>query len=179
MIMARIPRGKEVLTLAQQQLAKVSDANEMRILLAVVLPLLYSLSTQKTALVVGRSPRWVTGARNSYIRNQGFKQKDEKWLRNSAHMSTEQEINFLSPFLEDARQGKVLIVNDIHNALEKHLGRKVALATAYNLLHRHGWRKLAPDKRNVAADVKAQEEWKKNCPNDLLKSNKSGEDRVQ
>jgi hypothetical protein len=30
-----------------------------------------------------------------------------------------------------------------------------------NLLHRHGRRKLAPDKRNVAADVQAQEEWKK------------------
>ena len=29
------------------------------------------------------------------------------------------------------------------------IGRKVALASAYNLLHRHNWRKLATDKRNV------------------------------
>jgi transposase len=72
----------------------------------------------------------------------------------------------------------VLVVNDIRNALEKHLGHKVVLTTAYNLLHRHGWRKLAPDKRNVAADVKAQEEWEKNSRNDLLKSKKNGKDQV-
>ncbi|WP_425286994.1 winged helix-turn-helix domain-containing protein [Nitrosomonas communis] len=30
------------------------------------------------------------------------------------------------------------------------------------MLHRHGWRKLAPDKRHPKADVLAQDEWKKN-----------------
>jgi hypothetical protein len=86
--MARPACGKEMLSLAQQQLSQVSDTNELRILPAVVLPLLYGLSTQETALTVGRSPRWVTSARSSYIRNCGFKQKDTKRLRNSAHMST-------------------------------------------------------------------------------------------
>jgi hypothetical protein len=47
----------------------------------------------------------------------------------------------------------MLVVSVIHNALEQHLGRKVALASAYNLLHRHGWRKLVPCKRNVQANI--------------------------
>jgi Winged helix-turn helix len=34
----------------------------------------------------------------------------------------------------------VLVVGQIKAALEKRLGRKVALASAYNLLHRHNWR---------------------------------------
>jgi transposase len=68
----------------------------------------------------------------------------------------------------------VLVVSVIHNALEQRLGRKVVLASAYNLLHRHGWRKLAPDKRNVEADVQAQEEWKKNSLLALRKSRKAG-----
>jgi hypothetical protein len=84
-------------------------------------------------------------------------------------MSTTEEKGFLVSFLEKARCGGVLVVGDIHRALEDHLGHGVALATAYNLLHRHRWRKLAPDKRHVAADVQAQEEWKKTsgaaCPN--------------
>ena len=60
--MARPPRGKDVLALAQQQLAKTSDINELRVLQAVVLPLVHGFSTQETAVVVGRSPRWVTAA---------------------------------------------------------------------------------------------------------------------
>jgi hypothetical protein len=30
------------------------------------------------------------------------------------------------------------------------------------LLHRHGWRKPVPDKGHPKADLKAQQEWKKN-----------------
>lgn len=84
-------------------------------------------------------------------------------------MSITDEAEFLAPFLETARCGGVLVVSGIHRALEEHLGHDVALATAYNLLHRHGWRKLAPDKRHIDADVQAQEDWKKTagatCPN--------------
>jgi hypothetical protein len=36
--------------------------------------------------------------------------------------------------------GGILVVGNIHKALEEQLGRKVALASAYNLLHRHNWR---------------------------------------
>ena len=167
--MARPPRGKKVLALAQQQLAKASDANELRTLQAVVLPLEHGLSTQETAAMVGRSPRWVTTARNSYISSLAVSPKTPKKIRNNAHMSIEEEIIFLAPFLERARCGGVLVVNEIHQTLQEHLGHKVALATAYNLLRRHGWRKLAPDKRNVAADPQAQENWKKNCQSGLPK----------
>ena len=89
-------------------------------------------------------------------------------------MTIEEERAFLAPFFESAQCGGILVVSVIHNALEQHLGRKVALATAYNLLHRHDWRKLAPDKRNTKADVQAQEEWKKNFPSASLKSKKRG-----
>ncbi|MGH8651591.1 MAG: helix-turn-helix domain-containing protein [Gammaproteobacteria bacterium] len=55
----------------------------------------------------------------------------------------------------------MLVVNTIKQALEQRVGRKVALSSVYNLLHRHGWRKLAPDKRHPKTDVVAQEQWKK------------------
>jgi transposase len=68
----------------------------------------------------------------------------------------------------------VLVVSGIKQALDKRLGRKVALSSVYNLLHRHGWRKLAPDKRHPKADVAAQEEFKKNSKTPSRKSTKSG-----
>jgi len=77
-------------------------------------------------------------------------------------MSVEEEKAFLAPFLEKAATGGILVVGEIKRALDEHLGRETALSSTYNLLHRHGWRKLAPDKRHPKADVKAQEEWKKN-----------------
>jgi hypothetical protein len=89
-------------------------------------------------------------------------------------MSLEEEREFLAPFLECATGGGVLVVCQIKAALDKRLGREVALASAYNLLHRHNWRKLAPDKRHPQSDPLAQEEWKKNSPKRSPKSDRTG-----
>ena len=159
--MARPARGQDVVEMAQSLLAKATEVDALRTLQAVVFPIAYGMSTQETARALGRSPRWITSARNAFIRNDGIVKKASKEVRNSAHMTKDEEGAFLAPFFANARQSGVLVVSGIHNALEQHLGRKVALATAYNLLHRHGWRTLAPYKRNVKADVQVQEEWKK------------------
>ena len=76
-------------------------------------------------------------------------------------MTTEQEREFLAPFIEQARTGGVLIVSQIKAALDKRLGRTAALSSTYKLLHRHNWRKLVPDKCHPQSDPLAQEEWKK------------------
>ena len=70
----------------------------------------------------------------------------------------------LAPFLDRARNGGILVVPQIKAELERTLGRRMALSSVYNLLHRHGWRKLAPDKRHPQSDPVAQEAWKKNSP---------------
>ena len=77
-------------------------------------------------------------------------------------MSKEEETAFLAPFFDKAARGGILIVSEIKRALDEQMGRKTALASTYNLLHRHNWRKLAPDKRHPKTDVEAQLEWKKN-----------------
>jgi hypothetical protein len=76
-------------------------------------------------------------------------------------MSYEEEVAFLAPFLEKAAHGGILVVGEIKRELDARLGRRTALASAYNLLHRHGWRKLAPDRQHPKASSEAQEEWKK------------------
>jgi len=70
----------------------------------------------------------------------------------------------LKPFLEQAGQGAILVVGQIKPHLEAALGRPMALSSVYALLHRHDWRKLAPDKRHPQSDPLAQEAWKKNSP---------------
>jgi len=172
--MARPACGQEVLEQAQLLLSKARNLDELRTLQSVVLPLANGMSTLETAKAIGRSPRWVTSVRNEFIRNAGVLKRVAKKSRNRAHMTNDEEQAFLAPFFETARCSGVLVVAVVHNALEQHLRRKVALASAYNLLHRHGWRKLAPYKRHVLADIQAQEDWKKNSPAILRTSKKSG-----
>jgi transposase len=74
----------------------------------------------------------------------------------------EQEQAFLEPFLGLASTGGVIVVAAVRQALQARLGRPVALASVYNLLHRHGWRKVVPGKVHPKADPEAQQEWKKN-----------------
>ena len=92
----------------------------------MVLPLANGMSTQATAQAIGRSPRWVTSARNEFVRNAGKLKKDIKKVRNRAHMTRDEEEVFLSPFLDQARSGGVLVVSVMHKALEQHLGRWAA-----------------------------------------------------
>jgi transposase len=177
--MARLARGHEVLEKAKSLLSKVKDIDEMRMLQAVVLPLTHGMSTEETADVIGRSSRWTTKIRNDFIRHAGLPEKPQNKIRNRARMSVVEESAFLEPFFEQASKGGILVVSGIHKELEKHLNRKVCLASVYKVLHRHGWRKLAPDKRNVATDIQAQEDWKKNCQNTSRKSRKSGKEKAK
>lgn len=162
--MSRPPRGAGVLGLAKAALLKAETADYLRICQAVVFPLEYGMTTEQTAACIGRSVTWTNRNRNAFIRAGGFVDKPGSGGRKHENMSVEQESEFLEPYIEKARSGGIIIVGEIHKALEERLGRKVALASAYNLLHRHNWRKLVPDKRHVKTDIEAQESWGKNSP---------------
>ena len=82
----------------------------------------------------------------------------------------------MEPFFEQAQGGGVWVLNTIKHALEQRLDRKVALSSVYNLLHRHGWRKLAPDKRHPKTDGVAQEQWKKNSPRSWHKRSRKSQE---
>ena len=174
--MGRSASGREFLSSAKELLGKAKTVEELRQAQALILPLEYGFSIDEVAAVTGISRGWACQLRTRFIRNGGkpAEEVSRRGGRRWANMTREEECAFLAPFFESARCGGILVVSVIHNALEQHLGRKVALASAYNLLHRHNWRKLTPDKRHVQADISAQEEWKKNSLTALQTSKKSG-----
>ncbi len=79
--------------------------------------------------------------------------------RHNSLMTPAEETVFLKPFIESGDKGGILKVSAIHRALCKKAGRKVCLSTTYDLLHRHGWRKIMP--RHPKADKDAQTAFKK------------------
>jgi transposase len=166
----------ETLELARAAIARATTVEQLRQAQSVVLPLDYGLSLEETAAVIGVSKGWTCQLRRRFMRSQfaGDPALPARGGRKRQNMSKEEEKAFLAPFLEQASSGSVLVVGQIKAALDQQLGRTVALASAYNLLHRNGWRKLAPDKRHPKSDPASQEDWKKNSPKHSSTSAKSG-----
>lgn len=163
--MSRPASGDEaVLVNARAAIASAKTAEQLRQAQAVVLPLDNGMSLTQTAQAIGVSPGWVCHLRRRFIggRVVGAPGTPKAGGRRYQNMSVTEEKEFLAPFLELAAQGGLLVVGDVKRSLEERLGREVALSSVYNLLHRHNWRKLVPDKCHPKSDAVAQEEWKKN-----------------
>jgi transposase len=173
--MARPPRGREVLEKAKEQLSKAHTAADLRRAQAVVLPLEFGFSLERTAAIIGVSKGWASRLRTEFVRLGPKGANKKRGGRRRENMSYEEEIAFLAPFFEKAAKGGILVVGEIKQELDRQLRRTTALASVYNLLHRHGWRKLAPDTRHPKADKEAQEEWKKNSPSSSPKSTGNGQ----
>jgi transposase len=175
--MSRPASGDEkVLLNARDAIASAQTVEQLRQAQAVVLPLDYGLSLADTAQVIGVSPGWACQLRRRFMHGQvaGAPGAPTAGGRKRENMTLQEEREFLAPFFEEAAIGGILVVGQVKAALDKRLGREVALASAYNLLHRHNWRKLAPDKRHPKSDPLAQEEWKKNSQKSSPKSAKNG-----
>ena len=77
---------------------------------------------------------------------------------NHRNLSFAEEETLLKPFLEAAAMGQVVDVGEIKRAYEESTGRSLenSHGQIYNVLHRHGWRKIMPrskhpDKANEEA----------------------------
>ena len=179
--MARPSTGLEVIERARKQLCEARTVDELRSAQAVVFPLDFGMSIEETSKALGLSKGWTCQIRRHFILRHSIAETGKKMpspkqekVRNRAYLKSEEEAAFLGQFIKKAGQAGILIVSEIHRALEQKLGHKTSLATTYNLLHRHGWRKLAPDKRHPKTDVSAQEDWKKNSQASSVKSRRTG-----
>jgi transposase len=169
--MARLAGGSEYLDAAITQAANAKTIGELRMAQALLLPLKFGLSLDDAGVVLGVSKSWALRLRKRFGRIQSGEEqpKTRKGLRNRARMTFEAEAALLAPHIEQAKQGGVIIVPPLKVQIEAALGRPMALSTVYAMLHRHGWRKLAPDKQHPQSDPVAQEEWKKNSPKKSIK----------
>ena len=158
--MARSFQAKDQVEAALECIKTTKNPVQLRRAQAVVLPLRYGLDLDQTAEVVGLSKAWVSRMRNKFTAVPD-EEKPTQGGRRRQSFSRERKAELLKPFLELAARGGVLVVSQIKPELEKVLGRSMALATAYNILHRNGWRKLAPDKHHPQSNPAVQEPFKK------------------
>lgn len=162
--MARVASGSGMVEQARKAIATASSVEQLRQAQAVVFPLDHGMSLADTARMIGLSVGWTCRLRKAFIGGEavGDGSTPARGGRRRENFTLEREEEVLQPFLDRARSGGVLVVPELKPLLEAELGREMALSSVYNLLHRHGWRKLAPDKHHPQHNVQAQQDWKKN-----------------
>ena len=114
------------------------------------------MTQPKIAEVLGVSLSTVNRAHMTYDTG-GVKALKPKPIggRQRENMTHEQEKALLADFAKAAGAGELLNIHDLKTTYEKAIGHATSNSTVYNLLDRHGWRKLMPrpfhPKRNLAA----------------------------
>ena len=76
-------------------------------------------------------------------------------------MTLSGEKALLACFAKAAGAGEMLNVHDLKAAYEQAIGHPTSNSTIYNLLTRHGWRKLMPRPFHPKRDIAAQNAFKK------------------
>jgi transposase len=82
--------------------------------------------------------------------------------RRSTVLSWEEEEALLEELREGAEQGLVVVARTVRERVERKVHRPISKDYAYDLLHRHGWRKIAPRPQHPQADPARQAAFKKN-----------------
>ena len=81
--------------------------------------------------------------------------------RQRENMTLSEEKALLARFGKAAGAGEMLNVHDLKAAYEQAIGHPTSNSTVYNLLARHGWRKLMPRPFHPKRNIAAQDSFKK------------------
>jgi transposase len=77
------------------------------------------------------------------------------------NMTLAEEKSLLAKFAKAAGAGELVNIHDLKAAYEQAIGHSTSNSTVYNLLARHGWRKLMPRPFHPKRDIAAQSAFKK------------------
>jgi transposase len=81
--------------------------------------------------------------------------------RKRENMTLAEERALLARFAKAAGAGEMLSIHDLKATYETAVGHATSNSTVYNLLARHGWRKLMPRPFHPKRDLAAQDAFKK------------------
>lgn len=154
----------------ESRMREAKTAADLRRLQAIYFRARYNDSAARVAERTGLSLQTVRNLHSAW-RHHGdaMLALGVKGGRYHEHQTIEEEHAFIAPFIEEAKAGHVLEVSKIHRALEEKIGRKLRVQNTYNLLHRHGWRKITPRPEHPSSDPLAQEAFKKTGRRSLKK----------
>ena len=120
------------------------DTKEQKRLLCIKLRVLHG----KTASEIANITDYTLGTVKTMLSTYGkeglqpflYKRREGNYRK----MSKQVEKEVLDTFEQKATAGSILIISEIHKAFFEKAGEPVSLSTVYNIMARHGWRKVMP-----------------------------------
>ena len=107
---------------AREALTQAQTVEQLRQAIAVLLPLDYGLSLEKTAQIIGHTPIWTSRLRNRFLAGEVYDTAPRRGGRYNQHMTEEREREILAPHLAKSHRGEILDVKTITAELETLLG---------------------------------------------------------
>ena len=124
------------------------------------------LSSTQIAQALGWQASSVRHVQARYLQNGEPALRDQpRQGGRRALLTAEQEQALLAPFIEQSKQGELVVATPIRQCYEATLGHPVHASTVYRALHRQGWRKVQPRPQHPKTDAKQQEAFKKSYRN--------------
>src|ERR1043165_5003126 len=128
------------------------------------------ITAEQVALLLGSSSNMVRRTVQLYNKRGAAFIEQETWggrREERCLMCFEEEEQLLQSWEAAALEGGVLVANQLRQAVETKIGRKVSDDYLWDLLHRHGWTKKAPrpEHPGAAAVNQKREAFKKKYPN--------------
>jgi transposase len=135
---------------------------EFQRFLCVWLRVAQNMSTFNIAKIIGWNVNTVRMTQKAFIdRGTAALTESKRGGRNHAHLTLEEEKEFIASFEETAESGAMLVAGEVKKALERRLGHDVNKTTVYRMLYRNGWRKIMPRPCHPKRDKEAGEAFKK------------------
>src|SRR5438132_559048 len=153
--------NKDQVTRLQRALKREKNPT-MRQRIQMVLPRESGMTQPAIAEAMGVSLSTVNRAHMAYD-GGGIKALKPKPIggRQRENMTLSEEKALLARFSKAAGAGDMLNIHDLKAAYERAIGHATSNSTVYNLLARHGWRKLMPRPFHPKCDLAAQDAFKK------------------
>ena len=162
-------RGYQKLEINPQEIKLLMNSSknkdEFRRYLAVYLRVGEKMPAPVIAKITGFSLSHIHSI-HSLVRAKGLGSLScgNKGGRNRSYLTIEEEKGMLQDIEKTAIKGGVVEISIVRKLFEEKVGGKIGKNTAYRLLHRHGWRKIAPRPYHPKQKADAIETFKKTGP---------------
>lgn len=130
---------------AEKWLSQVEKANELKRVQCIVLGG-KGLGAKDIAVIVGFKKEESVRRIWKRYREEGQSMFQDKrgHNRGRAYWTKKEESQFLEQFKVKAESGEIVTISKIQEVHQKAMNKKISQTTTYNLLRRHGWRKIEP-----------------------------------
>lgn len=142
---------------------ETTNLADFKAALAVLLPVKAGLTLNQTATILGVGTASINRLQNRLDVSRTSPSHRRNWGgRRKSLLTAEEEVEFLKPWAEQARNAGLIVLSPIRAALAQRVGHAVKPSVVWRLLARHNWRKVAPDTKHPKNSPRVMNAWKKN-----------------